>query len=107
MPVIQVFAPEAGDVARLLAELADGVAHASGLGGGDVIATFVPVAATAVSGGGLESWPVVSVHGSRRGADTEAAVVAAAESAVRSWAEAAGIPVGGIWTEWVAPGLGA
>ncbi|MDO7883032.1 hypothetical protein [Antiquaquibacter soli] len=111
MPVVQVFAPEAGDVAALLAELADGVAHALGLGGGDVIATFVPVSATVASGGGpgagSDSWPIVAFHGSRRGGDLEAGAVAAAEAAVRSWAREAGIPTGGVWTEWVEPGLGA
>lgn len=107
MPVIQLFAPEAGDVTALLAELADGVARALGLGSGDVIATFVPVRATVASGGSADAWPVVSFRGSQRAAEATAAAVASAEGAVRAWAASAGIPLGGVWVEWVAPGIEA
>lgn len=107
MPVIQIFAPEAGDVTALLAELADGVSHALGLGDGGVIATFGPVTATVASGGSRDAWPVVAFHGSRRSPAQTSGAVAAAESAVRSWAAGAGIPLGGVWVEWVEPGLEA
>lgn len=108
MPVLQVFAPEVGDVGGLLAELADGVAHALDLGGGGVIATFVPVSTTGVSGGGSAApWPIVSVHGSRRPPAATAAATSAAETAVRAWASRAGIALGGVWVEWVEPGFEA
>jgi hypothetical protein len=109
MPVLLVAAPPHPDAPALVAGVADAVAHALGLGDGDVIAAHVPTGVQAVSGGASTApWATVTIHGGDRGAESVLLARAAAEGAVLAWAELIGAgpnaprPVlGGVWVSWV------
>src|SRR5689334_20359271 len=98
MPIVTVLAEPHPDAATLVHDVADAVAHALGLGDGDVIATFVPAGVSAASGSAAETagWPVVSIHGGDRGHAKMEAARAAAEAAVRSWLGKAALERGGV-----------
>ena len=104
MPVITVIAPPPLGT-LLLGRIADAVADALGLDAGDVLVTHLPSGATVASGipGESDPWPVVTLHGSDRGAERMDAARAAAEREVREWASETGLRLGGVWTEWVLP----
>lgn len=104
MPVVSVTAPAPADAA-LLRAVADAVAAELELGPGDVIATLVVTGETVASGGAAaHPWPIVTIHGSDRGAARMRTARAAAESATIQWAASVGLALGGVWTEWVPPG---
>ena len=105
MPIVTILAEPHPDAATLVHDVAGAVAHALGLGDGDVIATFVPAGVSAASGsaGAAAGWPVVSIHGGDRGQAKMDAARAAAESAVRSWLGTTALEHGGVWTEWLTP----
>lgn len=102
MPVVLVAAPPHPETPALLVAVADAIAGALELAAGDVIATHVPTAAQAASGGAaIDPWPVVTIHGGDRGAALTEAARAAAEGAVLGWAEIVGVALGGAWISWV------
>lgn len=103
MPVVTVAAPAPADAA-LLSAIADAVADALDLGPGDVIATLVETSAVAASGGvTIDPWPVVTIHGSDRGAQGITRSRSAAKHAAVEWAAALGLSLGGVSTEWAFP----
>ncbi|QKJ18264.1 hypothetical protein [Microbacterium hominis] len=107
MPVVTVTAAPHPGVDRLVLSVAEAVAEALSLGTGDVIATFVPSGASAVSGAdaaaSVSFWPIVSIHGSNRGREKMDAARTAAESAVRAWTDENRIDCEGVWTQWLTP----
>lgn len=104
MPVVILTAADHPQREVLLPEIADAIAGTLGLGPGDVIVHAVTAVATAISGGGVAAgWPLVSIHGSHRGAGATAAARDAAQRAVQRWSDRHGVAIGGVWTEWVVP----
>lgn len=101
MPVVTVALPRHSP--ELLGAVADALARALGLGDGDVIVSHVETSAPVASGRAPTGWwPVVTVHGSDRG-ELTAPARAAVETAVRNWADAGGVPLGGVWVTWLTP----
>lgn len=102
MPVVLLASPAHPATPALLAAVADATADALGLSAGDVIVTHQATDAVAASGGAATArWPVLAIHGGDRGADATARARAAAEGAVRAWAEVSGVVLGGVWVSWV------
>jgi hypothetical protein len=96
VPVIQVFAPLADDVEARLELLCRAVAEAMRLRPEDVVASWVPVAATVSPGTVGAVWPVVVMHGSRRADDVMERARAQAEACVAAWPGVDGPP----WVTW-------
>jgi hypothetical protein len=96
VPVIQVFAPLLDDVEGKLESLCARVADAMQLRPADVVASWVPVAATVDAGAPGAVWPVVVLHGSRRADDVMERARAQAEACVSEWIGPDGSP----WVTW-------
>ncbi|MFF2486035.1 hypothetical protein ACFVSU_06525 [Microbacterium sp. NPDC058062] len=105
MPVVTITAAPHPHVGGLLLAVADAIASALELGDGDVIATHVASGESATSGAdaaaSVSVWPIVSIHGSDRGREKIEAARAAAETAVREWAQSEGAQCEGVWTQWL------
>jgi hypothetical protein len=105
MPVVTVLVAPHPQVGALLVHIADAIAAALDLGAGDVIATHVATGLSAKSGSvdadASSAWPLVSIHGSGRGAEATHAARTAAEGAVLAWCTQYGIACEGVWTEWL------
>lgn len=101
MPVVTVALPRHSP--ELLGAVADALARSLDLGEGDVIASHIATSAPVASGGvRAQWWPLVSIHGSDRG-DAMASARTAVEAAVRDWAAAEGVALGGVWVTWILP----
>ena len=112
MPVVTIATVAHPAEVRLLAAVADAVAHALALGPGDVISMMVPVRAAVSSGasgggsgGGSEPWAVITVHGSDRDADSMRRACDAASAAASDWSHDHGGALKGVWCEWLLPQL--
>ncbi|WP_308798844.1 hypothetical protein [Agromyces silvae] len=109
MPVVTVVAPPHPATRALLAAVADTLADTLGLADGDVIATSVASGEYVASGDGSNpdrsagAWPVVTIHGSDRGAEAMTAARDAAARAVAEWGRTHAIAIEGVWCEWLLP----
>ena len=102
MPVVLIAAPASDDSPALVSAVARAVGAALGLENGDVVGALQPTQHYHASGSGATSpWPVVTIHGRDRGAEATTASCAAADAAVREWADAAHVALGGVWVPWV------
>lgn len=107
MPVITVATAPHPEERELLGGIADAVADALGLAGGDVIAMALPVRATVTNGQAPDAaagaWMLVSIHGSDRGADGTRRACDAARTAAADWSRRHDADLEGVWCEWLLP----
>lgn len=107
MPLVIVTMPPHPDLLALLSSVADDVAHALGLGDGDVLVSHVESRSLTASGlphdPAAPWWPLVVLHGGDRGPDASTAAREAADAAVRAWAQRNAVPLGGVWAQWLTP----
>ncbi|WP_426517394.1 hypothetical protein ACPPVQ_00180 [Diaminobutyricibacter sp. McL0618] len=107
MPIVTVTTSKHPEVHTLLAGIADAIADALQLGEGDVIARAIDaspgVASDRSADASAVEWPIVTIHGSDRGASLVGMARSAAEAAVRQWARIHGVEIEGVWSEWIVP----